>query len=85
MERDMKYAPGASGNGTYLLRQLRTGMYARTVRMLQKRFGTLNRKTLCRRMAVRALEKLVMTIVLAAIIVLPMCLFDMFINFVMGW
>jgi|GEM_PF-6076965 len=83
-KRELKHAPGVSGNGTYLLRHPRAGIYARTVSMLRRKYAQ-NRRILYRKTAVRALEKLVMTIMLAAIIVLPMCLFDMFINFVMGW
>ena len=82
--RELKYAPGVSGNGTYRSKHQRAGMYARTVNMLQRKYAQ-NRRILYRKTAVRALEKLGMTILLAVVIVLPMCLMDMFINFVMGW
>ena len=84
MERDMKYASGVNGNGMYRLKHRKAGIYARTVSMLQRKYAQ-NRRILYRRTAARALSKIIMTALLAVILVLPMCLFDMFINFVMGW
>ena len=83
-KRELKHAPGVNGNGTYLLRRPRAGIYARTVSALQRKYAQ-NRQMLYRKTAVRALSKIIMTALLAVVIVLPMCLFDMFINFVMGW
>ena len=83
-KRELKHAPGVNGNGTYLLRRPRAGMYARTVSALQRKYAQ-NRRILYRRTAARALSKIIMTALLAVILVLPMCLMDNFINFVMGW
>ena len=83
-KRELKHAPGVSGNGTYLSKHRKAGIYARTVSMLQRKYAQ-NRRILYRRTAARALSKIIMTALLAVVVVLPMCLFDMFINFVMGW
>ena len=70
MQRDMKFAPGVSGSGMYLSRRQKAGMFAQTVSALQRK-EIKHVEGERGRLLVPVLSKIIMTVLLAIILVVP--------------